>query len=130
MVYVPPYAAAVALLASLSAGDFLDFTALAVLVAGVFVVARYRAALSATDAAAQAWHAERDAASSRAERLAADLVIERAETAALRARPDMDAVVGLLETQEKMLAQAEENADRRTQQIVKAINGGLKGGAT
>jgi hypothetical protein len=130
MVYLPPYAASLALLGSLTAGDFLDFTALAVLVAGVFVVARYRAALGATDASAKAWHEERDAALSRAERLAADLVIERAETASLKARPDMDAVVVLLETQEKMLAQAEENADRRTQQIVKAINGGLKGGAT
>ncbi len=119
MIYVPPYLASVALLGRLSAGDFLDFTALAVLVAGVFVVARYRAALQATEVAAKAWHDERDASLSRAERLAADLVKERAETAALRARPDMDAVVGLLQSHES-------NADKRTDRIIEAINGGIK----
>ncbi len=130
MVYVPPYLASLVLLGGISAGDTLDFTALAVLIAGVFVVARYRAALSATEASAKAWHEEKEAATSRAERLAADLVMERAETAALKARPDMDAVVVLLQNQEKMLEVAEENADKRTDRIVKAINGGLKGGAS
>ncbi len=120
MVYVPPYAAALALLGSLTAGDLLDFSALAVLVAGVFVVARYRAALGAADASAKAWHEERDASISRAERLAADLVMERAETAALKARPDMDAVVRLLEAHE-------DSANKRTDRIIEAINGDFQG---
>ncbi len=85
----------------------------------MFVVARYRAALSATDASARAWHDERDASIARAERLAADLVIERAETAALKARPDMEAVVALLESHES-------SAEKRTDRIIKAINGDFK----
>ena len=57
------------------------------------------AALAATEASARAWHEEREAAIPVAERLAADLVIERAETAALKARPDRDEVVELLSSQ-------------------------------
>lgn len=129
MIYLPPYLASLALLPNVI-GDFgltsaLDFTALAVLIAGVFVVARYRAALEAADVTARAWHEERDAALSMRDRVAEDLVKERAMTAALRARPDLDAVVVLLQGQETLLRAHEQNAEQRTDRIVQAINGGI-----
>jgi len=120
MVYAPPYLAGLLLLESAKTHDWsirsvLDLTALAVLLAGVFVVARYRAALAAADISARAWHEERDAALSRAERLAAELVDVRSENAALKLRPDLDSVTELLRNHEM-------NADRRADRIIAALH--------
>ncbi len=119
MIYVPPYLASFVLLrgaiANVDMSSILDLTALAILLAGVFVVARYRAALAAADASARAWHEERDAALSARDRISEDLIKEKAETAALRLRPDLDGVAELLRNHEM-------NADRRADRIVAAIH--------
>ena len=97
----------------------LDWIAVAVLLAGVFVVARYRAALSAADVAARAWRDERDAALSARDRLAEELVNAKADVAALKLRPDLDSVTELLRNHEA-------NADRRADRIVAAIHETVK----
>lgn len=115
MIYIPPYVAAVVLVGdALSIQTILDLVAVAILLAGVFVVARYRAALSAADATAKAWHEERDAAVSRAERVAQELAREKAENAALKMRPDLETLTELVRGQKDDMA---EMADR----IVAAI---------
>jgi hypothetical protein len=90
MVYVPPFFASLVLAENaLNVGDALNITALAILLAGVFAVARYKAALSAADATAAAWEKERDAALARADRVTEELVKTAAENSALKARPDL-----------------------------------------
>ncbi len=90
MVYVPPFFAGLVLADNaFNVTNALNLIALAVLLAGVFAVARYKAALSAADATAKAWQQERDAALSRAERVTEDLVKTTAENSALKARPDL-----------------------------------------
>lgn len=116
MVYVPPYFAAVVLMSNAwTTSNVLDMVALAILLAGVFVVARYRAALAAADATAKAWHEEKDAAVSRADRIGSELLKAQAENTALKMRPDLDQVTELLRNHEM-------NADRRADRIVAAIH--------
>lgn len=115
MVYLPPYFASLVLMGNaIDASNVLDMVALAVLLAGVFVVARYRAALAAADATAKAWHEERDAAVSRADRIASDLVKARADNAALQMRPDLETLTELVKGQRQDM---QTMADR----IVRAI---------
>lgn len=125
MIYIPPYLAGLVLLDSggreWTLSSVLDWIAIAVLLAGVFVVARYRAALSAADVAARAWHDERDAALSARDRLAEELVNAKADVAALKLRPDLDSVTELLRNHEA-------NADRRADRIVAAIHESVKQG--
>ncbi len=100
MVYVPPYFAGLVLMdGAFNVTNALNMIALAVLLAGVFAVARYRAALSAADATSKAWHEERDAALARAERVAEELVKATAENVALKARPDLDTLTDLVRGQ-------------------------------
>jgi hypothetical protein len=90
MVYVPPFFAGLVLADNaFNVTNALNLIALAILLAGVFVVARYKAALSAADVTARAWEKERDAAVSRADRVTEELVKTTAENAALKARPDL-----------------------------------------
>jgi len=110
MIYLPPYVAGLALAGdAFNVSNVLDLTALAILLAGVFVVARYRAALAAADTTAKAWHEERDAAVSRADRIAEELTREKAENAALRTRPDLETLTDLVRKQEGHI---KEMADR------------------
>jgi hypothetical protein len=100
MIYVPPFFASLVFAdRAFSASSALDMIALAVLLAGVFAVARYKAALSASDATAQAWEKERDAALSRAARVTEDLVKATAENAALKSRPDLVELTDLVRGQ-------------------------------
>lgn len=115
MVYVPPYLAGLVLLGeTFNVSSALNIVAMAVLLAGVFAVARYRAALSAADASAKAWRDERDAAVSRADRHAEDLVKATAENAALRSRPDLIELTDLVRGQGQKL-------DSMADRIVAAI---------
>ncbi len=118
MVYVPPYFAAMVLMnTTFNVTNALNMIALAILLAGVFAVARYRAALSAADATAKAWQQERDAAVSRADRVSEDLVRSTAENAALSARPD------LVELTELVRGQGDK-IDSMADRIVAAIKDG------
>ena len=100
MVYVPPYLVGLVLAENVfNITGALNMAALAVLLAGVFVVARYRAALSAADATAKAWQQERDAALARADRVTEELVKAAAENAALKSRPDLVELTDLVRGQ-------------------------------
>lgn len=100
MVYVPPFFAGLVLADNaFNVTNALNLIALAVLLAGVFAVARYKAALSAADATAKAWEQERNAALSRAERVTEDLVRATAENSALKARPDLVELTDLVRGQ-------------------------------
>ncbi len=127
MVYVPPYLAGLVLLGdAFNVSSALNIIALAVLLAGVFAVARYRAALSAADASAKAWHEERDASVARADRISEELVKASAENSALKARPDLDTLTDLVRGQG-------EKIDLMADRIVAAIKDTPqtpKGGAT
>lgn len=127
MVYVPPFFAGLVLAeGAFNVSNALNLIALAVLLAGVFAVARYKAALSAADATAKAWQQERDAALSRAERVTEDLVRSTAENSALKARPD------LVELTELVRGQGDK-IDLMADRIVAAIKDtpqSPKGGAT
>jgi hypothetical protein len=103
--YIPPYLASFGLLADLfdqTTWDFsaiLDAVSLATILAGVFVVTRYREALKAKDAAGAAWREERDAEMAKADRLEGLLSATRetlaetqARVAVLEARPNLDAM--------------------------------------
>jgi len=107
---LPPYGASLVFGWSLATGDeatpfslatvgisqVLDFAALAVIFAGVFLVSRYRVALDVSQASAQAWHDERDAAVSKSDRLA-ELVLEsKARISALEAQPSLTKMEALL----------------------------------
>jgi hypothetical protein len=90
MVYVPPFFAGLVLAENtFNVTNALNAIALAVLLAGVFAVARYKAALGAADATSKAWQQERDAALARAARVTEDLVKAASENAALKSRPDL-----------------------------------------
>lgn len=74
----------------------MNLLAVTILVAGVFVVMRYRAALAATEATARAWREERDAERSKLERLTEEGTLKEAtilklttQVEELQARPDM-----------------------------------------
>jgi hypothetical protein len=127
MVYVPPFFAGLVLADNaFNVSNALNLIALAILLAGVFAVARYKAALSAADATAKAWEQERNAALSRADRVAEDLVKSTAENAALKARPD------LLELTDLVRGQGDK-IDLMADRIVAAIKDTPqtpKGGAT
>jgi hypothetical protein len=100
MVYVPPFFAGLVLAeGAFNVTNALNLIALAILMAGVFAVARYRAALAAADASAKAWHEERDASIARADRVTEELVKATAENSALRARPDLDTLTDLVRGQ-------------------------------
>lgn len=77
----------------------LNLAALAVLVAGVFVVAKLRAESTASRGAAEAWHEERDAEKAKADRLEAENRLLLADNTALNAKPDMDKVWALIKTE-------------------------------
>jgi hypothetical protein len=97
MVYVPPFFAGLVLADNaFNVTNALNLIALAILLAGVFAVARYKAALSAADASSKAWEQERNAALSRAERVTEELVKATAENAALKSRPDLVELTGLV----------------------------------
>ncbi len=115
MVYVPPFFAGLVLADNaFNVTNALNLIALAILLAGVFAVARYKAALSAADATAKAWEQERNAAISRADRVAEELVKSTAENAALKSRPD------LLELTDLVRGQGEK-IDLMADRIVAAI---------
>jgi hypothetical protein len=100
MVYVPPFFAGLVLAeGAFNVSNALNLIALAILLAGVFAVARYKAALSAADATAKAWEQERNAALSRADRVTEDLVRATAENSALKARPDLELLTDLVRGQ-------------------------------
>lgn len=93
--------------------QLLELAALATLVAGFFVVARYRAALEATKDAADAWRGERDAEFAKSSRL-------EAEASDLRAK------IGVLETRDAtaMLAALDAHSSTSTTEnaaILKAL---------
>jgi hypothetical protein len=97
VIYSAAYAMSVALgyrlvgtpIGAVTIGDAVNFVAMAVIIAGVFVVARYKAALEASQAAAGAWKEERDATVSHLERVERDNTDLRATKAALEQRPDL-----------------------------------------
>ena len=126
LVYVPPYLVGLVLADNvLNITSVLNMAALAVVLAGVFVVARYKAALSAVEASAQAWQTERDAALARADRITEELVKAASENAALKSRPD------LIELTELVRGQGDK-IDTMADRIVAAIKATpqTKGGAT
>lgn len=118
---LPPLVVAELLLMRLAVGwsmpqdvqNLLQLAALATLVAGFFVVARYRAALDATKDAATAWREERDAAYSKAARLEAENL-------------DLSTKVGILEGRDAtaMLAALKSHSETSTtenSQIIQAL---------
>lgn len=122
MVYVPPFFAGLVLADNaFNVTNALNLIALAVLLAGVFAVARYKAALSAADASSKAWQMEREAAVLRAARVTEELVKTTAENSALKARPDL---VELTELMRHHGVKMDTMADR----IVAAIKDTPKGG--
>lgn len=75
----------------------LDVAALCVLAAGFLVLGRLKAALTAAEAAAEAWKEERDAAVVKSERLQEDIVRLQVENAKLQERPSFEEIVQRLE---------------------------------
>lgn len=99
--------------------------AIATIVAGIFVVARYRAALEASEKSATAVVRERDAEHERAERLQGDIAERDVELAKVKAelesRPDLEAHQRLLE---RMLERSESHAasgQRRDELLVATL---------
>lgn len=90
---------------------WVNLAAIATIVAGIFVVARYRAALEASDKAGSAISRERDAEHERAERLQGDVSSWDVQIAQIQAeldgRPDLEAHQRLLE---RMLERSESHA--------------------
>lgn len=89
-----------------------DIAALAVLLAGFLVVGKLRAEATASKGAAEAWREERDAAESKAERLAAEIAERDATIADLRvavkeleARPTLDQMQTQLESLSSLMSQ-------------------------
>lgn len=130
MYLVPPYIASVVFSASLidgrlvstiTLGGLLDFAALAVVLAGAFLVARYKAALDVTEATARAWREEREAAVSHAQRLNVELREKEAKIALLEARPDLGKMEELMEKLVDATVLHEHNAVERHAATVEAI---------
>lgn len=100
--YALPYSASLLLswqiVGSLKVGDVVDYAALAVILAGVFIVARYKAALQAAESSAKSWREERDAMESHSIRLDRELMETRAKNAVLEARPDLSELHGQMKT--------------------------------
>lgn len=90
--YAPPLVASAFIAADLRTQltTLLDVAALAILFAGILVVARYRTALAVQKTTADAWRDERDAAVARAERLLIEIADQKAKIAVLSARPDIE----------------------------------------
>lgn len=109
-VYFAPVVVAAWLVATLpeDVRTVIDLAALAVLLAGIFVVARYRSALSASESAARSMGIEREAAIYKAERLAAENVKLEAKIVELTGRTDVTElatiVASIAETQRETLA--------------------------
>ena len=101
--------------------SIVEVAAVATLVAGVFVVARYREALRAKESASEAWREERDAELAKSERLAAELSEERARRVALEARPDLTKLETSLGQLVDVYKEHERNAERRHQVLVKTL---------
>lgn len=88
-----------------------DAVALAAVLAGALLVARYRSALSISQAAAAAWESERDAAVSKAERRDEEIVyLNRtisemtAKVTALEARPNLEALQAAMIDHDRRMA--------------------------
>lgn len=62
----------------------LDVAALAILFTGFLILGKLRAEKAAAEGSANAWHEERDAYASKVDRITADLITSREETASLR----------------------------------------------
>lgn len=107
--YFLPVAVTVWLFTSLPADLrlWLDLSALVVFLAGIFVVARYKAALSAADSAVRSMETERQAAVLRAERISAENVKLEAKVVELTGRTDLSdlavTVQSIAETQKETL---------------------------
>lgn len=143
MFYVPPYITSVAigwfaftgdnegslpfsasLIGAITVQDIVDFTALAVIFAGVFIVARYRTALEVSQASAEAWKLERDASVAHVERLVQDLTLATAKISTLEGRPSLEKMEALMERMIDLAAQHERNAETRKDEVVSAIRQG------
>ena len=109
------------LLGTVTMQDIVDFSALAVIFAGVFIVARYRTALEVSRASAEAWRQERDAAVSHVERLTHDMAIAAAKITALEGKPSLEKMEGLMAKLIEISGQHEQNAQLRKDELVEAI---------
>lgn len=124
---VPPTIAATLLIGQLfdhSFGDVsavLDWAALAVLVAGFFVVSRLQLALKASDATAEAWKNERDAAIAHADRLSTELTVAQEKVKILEGRPTLDMLVLAIEKLSTSVDKHDVGARDRTERIIQAI---------
>lgn len=90
----------------------IDAVALAAVLAGALLVARYRSALSISQAAADAWESERDAAVSKADRRDEEIVLLNrnineltAKVAALEARPNLEGLQAVMIDHDRRMAE-------------------------
>ena len=127
--------AVVAIVASLSvaafSGDtglFLDIAAIAAIFGSMLAYFRMKAALTASEAAAKAWHEERDAQKARADRNAFDLkMVEEdkvkllATVAALESRPNLTTLEGLVRESTESMKRHELAAAERTDRLITAV---------
>jgi hypothetical protein len=91
---------------ALNLGNLMQLAALATVVAGVFVVARYRETISAGERARSALKDERDAAVLKADRLGTENAALSGKVASLESRPDLRQLGELIETQTALLTEA------------------------
>ena len=106
----------------ISTGTVLQLVLITIALASVFAVSRYRAALEAQKATAEAWREERDAERSKADRLELIGAEARAKMAALEARPDMTEVVRALDKVVHHLEQHETSALDRFERVVSVLD--------
>ena len=107
--------------ADVSVSNALDFGALAIIFAGVFLVARYRGALEVSDSAGQAWKLERDASVAHSERLVIEVAAEKAKVVILEAQPNLTGMENVLKQLLSVTELHERNAELRRDSIVEVI---------
>jgi len=125
--YAIPYLATLAVSLNLFSTDGItwrsatDTLAIAAFAAGVFVVARYRGALEASQGTTAAWREERDAEVAKSARLEAELATAVAKIALLEAQPNLAKVEELLAKIIDVTNLHEENAEQRSSRIIEAV---------
>lgn len=106
----------------------LDLVAVAAIVGSVAAYNRLKTALAASEAAASAWHEERDASVARAERVEQELKDKASENvalvakiAALELRPDLTKLESLVDSSNQSMLRHETQAAERTDRLISAI---------